>query len=131
MLILCIVLSGRLLGGSSGINYLVRMRASAPEYDAWNEFGSGWDWKGLLPYFKAEESYNVYDWGTDQIFPGITKAEDEVARQKQPEFRGSSGPVQSTHNTVYTELLKPTIDTTLKFGIKTNRTPVSNPSIPL
>ncbi|KAF8551708.1 alcohol oxidase [Imleria badia] len=115
--------AGRLLGGSSAINYLVRMRASVPEYDAWNVFGSGWDWEGLLPYFKAEESYKVYEWDTDQIFPGITKAEDEAARQKQPEFRGSSGPVQSTHNTVYTGLLEPTIKTTLKFGIKTNRTP--------
>ncbi|KAF8551713.1 alcohol oxidase [Imleria badia] len=115
--------AGRLLGGSSGINFLVRMRASGPEYDAWNEFGSGWDWKGLLPHFKASESYDAYERGTDQVFPGITEEEDEVARRKEPEFRGHSGPVRSTHNTIYTDLLKPTIETTLKFGIKTNRAP--------
>lgn len=116
--------SGRLLGGSSGINFLVRMRASSPEYDAWDEFGSGWNWKGLLPYFKAEERYKAYVWGTDQIFPGITKEEDEEARQREPEFRGHDGPVYSTHNTIYTDLLKPTIETTLKHDIQTNRTPV-------
>ncbi|KAG6373749.1 GMC oxidoreductase-domain-containing protein [Boletus reticuloceps] len=115
--------AGRLLGGSSGINFLVRMRASGPEYDAWNAFGNGWDWQGLLPYFKAEERYEGYVLGTDQIFPGITKKEDEEARLKEPEFRGHSGPVHSTHNNIYTDLLQPTIETTLKFGIKTNRIP--------
>ncbi|KAF8138837.1 GMC oxidoreductase-domain-containing protein [Boletus edulis] len=115
--------AGRLLGGSSGINFLVRMRASGTEYDAWNAFGNGWDWQGLLPYFKAEERYEGYVLGTDQIFPGITKKEDEEARLKEPEFRGHSGPVYSTHNNIYTDLLQPTIETTLKFGIKTNRTP--------
>lgn len=120
------VCSGRLLGGSSGINYLVRTRASAPEYDAWDEFGSGWNWKSLLPYFKAGERYETYAWGTDQIFPGITKEEDEEARRKEPEFRGHNGAVFSTHSTVYTDLLKPTIETTLKFHIRTNRTPVCN-----
>ncbi|KIK56299.1 hypothetical protein GYMLUDRAFT_263776 [Collybiopsis luxurians FD-317 M1] len=115
--------AGRLLGGSSGINYLVRMRASSPEYDAWNEFGTGWNWQGLLPSFKAEESYAAYEWGTDQIFPGITHEDDLKARREEPAFRGHDGPVHSTHNTLYTELLKPTIETTLNGGIKTNRTP--------
>jgi hypothetical protein len=100
------------------------MRASSPEYDSWNEFGTGWDWKGLLPHFKAEENYKAYVWDTDQIFPGITEEEDKEARRKEPEFRGHSGPVHSTHNDIYTDLLKPTILTTLKVGIKTNRTPV-------
>lgn len=106
------------------------MRASAPEYDAWNVFGNGWDWEGLLPYFKASESYHAYERGTDQIFPGIIEEEDEVARRKEPELRGHSGPVHSTHNTIYTDLLKPMIETTLKLGIKTNRTPVCDLSIP-
>ncbi|KAG8218954.1 alcohol oxidase [Butyriboletus roseoflavus] len=114
---------GRLLGGSSGINYLVRMRGSSPEYDAWNEFGRGWDWNSLLPYFKAEERYEAYVWGTDQIFPGITEEEDKEARREEPVFRRHCGPVYSTHNTVYTDVLKPTIEAIRSFGIKTNRSP--------
>lgn len=107
------------------------MRASGPEYDAWNEFGSGWDWRSLLPCFKAQERYEACQWGTDQIFPGITQEEDEAARQKEPEFRGHSGAVHSTHNTLYSDLLKPMIETTLACGIKTNRTPVCNLSVML
>lgn len=100
------------------------MRASSPEYDAWDEFGLGWTWNSLLSSFKAEECYEAYTWGTDQIFPGITKEEDEEARQRELEFRGHGGQVHSTHNTIYTDLLKPTIETTLKFDIQTNRSPV-------
>lgn len=107
------------------------MRASSPEYDAWNEFGTGWNWEGLLPYFKAEERYDAYKWGTAQIFPGISKEEDEKARREEPLFRGHHGAAYSTHNTIYTELLEPTIDTILSFGIKTNRSPVCNLSITL
>ena len=102
------------------------MRASSPEYDAWNEFGTGWDWQSLLPYFKAGETYEGYNRGTDEIFPGITTAEDEAARQNESKFRGHSGAVHSTHNTIYTDLLEPLIKTTLSYGIKTNRTPVCN-----
>lgn len=107
------------------------MRASSPEYDAWNEFGRGWDWNGLLPYFKAEEHYETYVWGTDQIFPGITEEGDKEARREEPIFHGHCGPVYSTHNTVYTDLLKPTIETIRSFGIKTNRSPVCILSIML
>lgn len=107
------------------------MRASSHEYDTWDEFGRGWDWNGLLPYFKAEERYEAYAWGTDQIFPGITEEEDKEARREEPVFRGHCGPVYSTHNTVYTDLLKPTIETIRSFGIKTNRNPVWNFSITL
>jgi hypothetical protein len=100
------------------------MRASAPEYNAWSKFSPGWDWKGLLPYFRKEESYTPPKWGTDQIFPGITKEQDEDARKQEPNFRGYTGPVHSNNNDLYSDLEKPTIETLNNLGIKTNRSQV-------
>ncbi|WPH01193.1 alcohol oxidase [Acrodontium crateriforme] len=39
---------GKLLGGSSGINYLMYVRGSKKDYDAWAKLGNkGWDWEDL------------------------------------------------------------------------------------
>lgn len=116
-----IVRRGRILGGSSAINYLVMMRASSPEYDAWSQFGKGWDWNGLLPYFKKKEQYTAPKWGTEQIFPGVSKADDNLARQKQDQFYGKNGPIHSNNNDMYSGLEQPSITTLNNLKIKTNR----------
>lgn len=48
------------------------MRGNAAEYNHWEELGnSGWNWEGLLPYFKASEHFTpadeeeVQDWGIE------------------------------------------------------------------
>jgi choline dehydrogenase len=43
---------GKVLGGSSSINALVYIRGNPLDYDQW---GPGWTWKELLPYFKRSE----------------------------------------------------------------------------
>jgi choline dehydrogenase-like flavoprotein len=44
---------GRLLGGGSSVNVMVWGRGTQTEYNNWASFGNpGWDWEGLLPYFK-------------------------------------------------------------------------------
>ncbi|KAL2270795.1 hypothetical protein VTJ83DRAFT_166 [Remersonia thermophila] len=48
-------LVGNCVGGSSAINGMALMRASARDYDLWAELGgkrSTWNWKGIFPYFK-------------------------------------------------------------------------------
>ncbi|PFH47990.1 GMC oxidoreductase [Amanita thiersii Skay4041] len=116
--------AGRLLGGSSGINFLVRMRAGKPEYDAWSEFGNGgWDWDGLLPFFKKQEKFVGPVWGTGQVFPGVSKEEYEAAKAKESQFQGFTGPVHKTHNELYTDVLKPTIESLNNLGIRTNISP--------
>lgn len=51
--------AGRGLGGSSSINGILFTRGQAAEYDWWaSEFGChGWDYAGLLPYFRKAESF--------------------------------------------------------------------------
>ena len=49
---------GRVLGGSSVLNYMLYIRGNRRDYDKWAEMGSyGWSWEEVLPYFiKSEDN---------------------------------------------------------------------------
>jgi choline dehydrogenase len=45
--------AGAAVGGGTVVNGIFFDRGGAADYDAWSELGAtGWDWAGLLPYFK-------------------------------------------------------------------------------
>ncbi|KAG8300697.1 hypothetical protein J6590_070725 [Homalodisca vitripennis] len=47
---------GKVLGGSSTINFLLYKRGNAKDYDAWAKAGNaGWSYEDVLPYFKKSE----------------------------------------------------------------------------
>ncbi|KAJ0175817.1 hypothetical protein K1T71_008976 [Dendrolimus kikuchii] len=47
---------GKMLGGSSGANYMLYVRGNKADYESWVEQGNdGWDWKTVLQYFKKSE----------------------------------------------------------------------------
>ncbi|HEV8680086.1 MAG TPA: GMC family oxidoreductase N-terminal domain-containing protein [Stellaceae bacterium] len=47
---------GKMLGGSSGINYMMYVRGHPGDFDAWAEGGaSGWSYAEVLPYFRKSE----------------------------------------------------------------------------
>jgi choline dehydrogenase-like flavoprotein len=47
---------GRMLGGSSGINYMAYVRGHPGDFDAWAAGGAaGWSYDEVLPYFKKSE----------------------------------------------------------------------------
>ncbi|WP_045737304.1 choline dehydrogenase [Xanthomonas sp. MUS 060] len=47
---------GKVLGGSSSINAMCYVRGVPADYDHWAAGGAeGWDWHGVLPYFRRSE----------------------------------------------------------------------------
>src|SRR3954453_19939069 len=47
---------GKMLGGSSGINYMAYVRGHPGDFDAWSDGGAaGWAYDEVLPYFKKSE----------------------------------------------------------------------------
>jgi choline dehydrogenase-like flavoprotein len=47
---------GKMLGGSSGINYMAYVRGHPGDFDAWSESGAlGWSFDEVLPYFQKSE----------------------------------------------------------------------------
>src|SRR5438094_10666372 len=47
---------GRMLGGSSGINYMMYVRGHPGDFDAWAAGGAtGWSYAEVLPYFRKSE----------------------------------------------------------------------------
>jgi choline dehydrogenase len=47
---------GKMLGGSSGINYMAYVRGHPGDFDGWADAGAkGWAYGDLLPYFKKSE----------------------------------------------------------------------------
>ena len=64
---------GKVLGGSSSINAMVYLRGHRNDFDNWAAGGAtGWDYQGVLPYFKKMETVEGGD----------------------PEHRGTSGPMR-------------------------------------
>lgn len=53
---------GKMLGGSSGINYMAYVRGHPGDFDAWAQGGAiGWSYRDVLPYFKKSEGLTPSD----------------------------------------------------------------------
>jgi choline dehydrogenase-like flavoprotein len=79
---------GKVLGGSSSINFMMLSHASKVDIDNWEKLGNpGWDFESLKPYYKKFETYNAPD--------------EELAKSLGTEvieksLHGTSGPVHTT-----------------------------------
>ena len=78
---------GRLLGGSSAINFMMAAHPSTQDIDNWERLGNPtWNWETLLPYYKKSETFNI---PSDELKTSLGDIFD-------PELYGKDGPVQIT-----------------------------------
>lgn len=90
---------GKVLGGSSAMNYLCYDRASSAEYDAWGELGStGWNWKAMIN--------------------AMTKSENFTG--KDGDIHGDRGPIKTTYNRIVPKVLETWKPSVNKLGIPIN-----------
>ncbi|KAG5638917.1 hypothetical protein H0H81_008686 [Sphagnurus paluster] len=110
---------GKLLGGSSGLNYMLWNRGPRTEYDAWESFapGNGWNWEGILPFFKR--STNTFTPQSDPF--GFNNTQEDF----DPNDDGTGGPVQASFNTFYPDPVPVYVKTLNDMGVLTNSDPVS------
>ncbi|KAF3430179.1 hypothetical protein E2986_07371 [Frieseomelitta varia] len=56
----CLIPRGKVMGGSSTINFMVYVRGNKRDYDGWAKAGNyGWSYEEVLPYFlKSENNLN-------------------------------------------------------------------------
>jgi choline dehydrogenase len=98
---------GKVLGGSSSINAMVYIRGQQEDFEDWSAHGNpGWDWTGVLPYFRKMENFQHGDpdlHGTDgplhvddvsgrvhSLCDDFIRAGQELGESFNPDFNGAS-----------------------------------------
>ncbi|KAK3393548.1 GMC oxidoreductase, partial [Podospora didyma] len=95
---------GKVLGGSSALNFMGWNRASAPEYD-WAGLGNvGWSWDTMSAAMKRSETFTPSPY---YGFPGIA--------------RGYSGPVNTSINRIIPSYQPSWIPTLNNLGVSLNQ----------
>ncbi|HEY7454030.1 MAG TPA: GMC family oxidoreductase N-terminal domain-containing protein [Thermoleophilaceae bacterium] len=86
---------GKVLGGSSSINAMIYIRGNPLDYDEW---GPGWTWDEMLPYFK--------------------RAEDN--ERGEDEYHGAGGPLPVSEGRSRNELGQAFLDAAVAHGLPAN-----------
>lgn len=69
---------GKVMGGSSVLNYMIYTRGNYRDYNRWKKMGAdGWAWEDVEPYFRKLENYKV---------PGV-----------KPGVHGTEGPMSISY----------------------------------
>ncbi|XP_039314743.1 glucose dehydrogenase [FAD, quinone] [Solenopsis invicta] len=62
---------GKVMGGSSVLNYMIATRGCAEDYNRWAKMGNvGWAYKDVLEYFKKMETINIPELQSDTTYHG-------------------------------------------------------------
>ncbi|KAA1470110.1 alcohol oxidase [Dentipellis sp. KUC8613] len=100
---------GKLVGGSSALNYMAWGRPAKEEYDAIEALGNpGWNWDAFLPYLMKVE--------------GSIPAPADVAAKYHtdafaPTFHGHTGPVKKSFTHWFNDLHVPFLESVANLGV--------------
>ncbi|OAG07777.1 alcohol oxidase [Paraphaeosphaeria sporulosa] len=113
---------GKVLGGSSAVNYNMFSMASRQDIDNWEELGNnGWNFDGLAPYYRKFERYNA----SSKVLS--SKINDKYI---DPQLRGTDGPIQVSFcdaDTTWNQEIWP--ETALNAGYPTPKDPRTGSAI--
>ncbi|KAF7596021.1 hypothetical protein BBP40_003801 [Aspergillus hancockii] len=102
---------GRVLGGTSALNFMAWNRGNREDYDAWAELGNqGWGWDDLLPFFHRSETF----------YPPERAHQDQHYSYYRADAHGTSGPLRTTHIQKYGPAHRFWHATLNKVGIETS-----------
>ncbi|OCK80451.1 GMC oxidoreductase [Lepidopterella palustris CBS 459.81] len=111
---------GRVLGGTSALNFMTWNRGNREDYDAWEELGNqGWGWDSLLPFFKRTESF-------------VEPSADHQAQYRSyftAEFHGTNGPVKTVYSKEYSVPHQFWHATLENLGVETNKSHFSGSNL--
>lgn len=106
---------GKVLGGSSAINYLMYVRGSRKDYDSWAEIGNkGWGWDDLVPYFRKHQMLDIPD---PAALPTDKQFMPHAAKES---FHGSDGPIHTSFNDYYMSMEEDFCKAAYEVGGKTS-----------
>ncbi|SPO38680.1 related to Glucose oxidase [Pseudozyma flocculosa] len=105
---------GKVLGGSSALNFEVWDRSSSIEIDAWEQLGNpGWNWNNLYRAMKKSEKFTAPS-ASDAAKLGYTPVASDY---------GSAGPVQVSFPKYISQQVQRWIGALNELGIPTNSQP--------
>ncbi|KAK0716054.1 putative choline dehydrogenase [Lasiosphaeris hirsuta] len=111
---------GRVLGGTSALNFMTWNRASRQDYDAWQELGNeGWGWEEFLPFFKRSETFHA---PAEQL-------QQEHKLFYDPDTLGTEGPIHVGYAAEYSASHRLWHDTLHSLGVETNKTHVGGSNV--
>ncbi|CAO2649993.1 Nn.00g012850.m01.CDS01 [Neocucurbitaria sp. VM-36] len=105
------VAQGKVVGGSTKLNYMVFDRGSQSDYDGWEILGSkGWNFASLLPYFKNNEKF----------WPPTKEIAAEYDIKDNLQNHGNTGYMHSTYSPWFWPTTKNIVKATKALGIPIN-----------
>ncbi|PWY97515.1 alcohol oxidase [Testicularia cyperi] len=111
---------GKVLGGSSALNFLVWDRSSSYEIDAWEQLGNpGWNWKNLYAAMKKSETFHA---------PSKKNA-DLLEIQPVASDYGTSGPIQVAFPNYIPKVVSKWVKALTSLGVPYNNQPLSGENV--
>ncbi|KAN0061487.1 hypothetical protein ACQY0O_006334 [Thecaphora frezii] len=111
---------GKVLGGSSALNFLVWDRSAKAEIDAWEELGNpGWNWNNLYAAMRKAESFHAPS-AADAAKLGIQPVAADY---------GSDGPIQVSFPRYISQQVQRWIGALTELGIPYNNQPLAGDNV--
>lgn len=91
---------GKVVGGSSVLNYMLYSRGHHEDFDRWSRFGNpGWSYEEILPYFKKVENFQI-----PEMF--------------DPTYHGTDGYLSITYAPYHTKIASSLVQAGQEMGYK-------------